>query len=98
MSPSGPFYLNRKTGAWSYPRVDSMRSASRKYRLIHESLDAAEFPPWKTPIIVIFPTRDPLVRDVRRRFAKAKSVEGMRLGGQMIGDRFIEDAYVYRIS
>lgn len=26
------------------------------------------------------------------------SAKGMRLGGQMIGDRFIEDAYVYRIS
>jgi hypothetical protein len=35
---------------------------------------------------------------LRRIFAKTKSVEGMRLGGQMIGDRFIEDAWVYRIS
>jgi hypothetical protein len=31
-------------------------------------------------------------------FGKANSVEGMRLGGQMIGDRFLEDAYLYRIS
>jgi len=99
MSPSGPFYLNRKTGrlVLSARRFDAV-GVTKAYRLIHESLDAAEFPPWKTPIIVIFPTRDPLVRDMRRRFAKAKSVEGMRLGGQMIGDRFIEDAYVYRIS
>jgi len=25
-------------------------------------------------------------------------VEGMRLGGQLVGDRFIEDGYAYRIS
>ena len=41
---------------------------------------------------------DPFVRELRRLFGKARSVEGMRLGGQMIGDRFVEDAYVYRIS
>jgi hypothetical protein len=40
---------------------------------------------------------DPFVRQLRRRFGKAKSVEGMRLGGQLFGDRYIEDAYVYRI-
>jgi hypothetical protein len=41
---------------------------------------------------------DPFIRALRRLFGKTKSVEGMRLGGQMIGDRFVEDAYVYRIS
>ena len=30
--------------------------------------------------------------------AKAKDVLGMRLGGQTIGNRFIENAYVYRIQ
>lgn len=68
------------------------------YGLVHDSLDAAGFTPEKTPPIMILPMADPLVRELRRLFGKAKSVEGMRLGGQMIGDRFVEDAYVYRIS
>jgi hypothetical protein len=68
------------------------------YGLLNESLAAAGFPLRKTPIITILPMADLFIKDLRRVFAKTKSVEGMRLGGQMIGDRFIEDAYVYRIS
>jgi hypothetical protein len=66
--------------------------------LVHDSLDAAGITPQRAPLVMILPMNDPFIRDLRRRFAKAKSVEGMRLGGQMFGDRFIEDAYVYRIS
>ena len=68
------------------------------YRLLHDSLSRAEVALKKTPAIIIFPTSDPFVRELRRIFGKTKSVEGMRLGGQMIGDRFVQDAYVYRIS
>jgi hypothetical protein len=68
------------------------------YGLVHDSLDAAGFTPEKTPPIMILPMADPLIRELRRLFGKTKCVEGMRLGGQMIGDRFVEDAYVYRIS
>ncbi len=49
------------------------------------------------PPILILPTKDPFVRELRRIFGKSKDVTGMRLGGQMIGNRFISDAYVYRI-
>jgi hypothetical protein len=41
---------------------------------------------------------EPFIRDLRRIFGKAASVEGMRLGGQTIGGRGLDDAYVYRIS
>jgi hypothetical protein len=41
---------------------------------------------------------DPFIKSLRRMFGKTKSVEGMRLGLQTIGDRFVEDAFVYRIS
>jgi len=80
-------------------RFDSL-GTRKAYGLANESLDAAESPPRrrKTPIIMILPMTDPFIRGLRRIFAKAKDVEGMRLGGQMIGDRFLEDAYVYRIS
>ena len=68
------------------------------YGLLHDSLAPAGFTPEKTPPIMILPMADPSIRELRRLFGKTKSVEGMRLGGQMIGDRFLEDAYVYRIS
>jgi hypothetical protein len=68
------------------------------YGLIHEALEGAGFTPRKTPPIMILPMTDPFIKELRRLFGKTKSVEGMRLGGQLIGDRFIEDAYVYRIS
>jgi len=48
--------------------------------------------------IMILPTRDPFIRELRRIFGKTKSVLGMRLGGQSIGNRFVSDAYVYRIK
>lgn len=68
------------------------------YRLLNDTLAAAGFTPEKTPPILILPMTDPSVKELRRLFAKTRSVEGMRLGGQMIGDRYVEDAYIYRIS
>jgi len=66
--------------------------------LVFDALNAAGFPIEKTPTIFILPMTDPSVRALRRIFGKAKTVEGMRLGGQQIGNRWVEDAYVYRIS
>lgn len=68
------------------------------YRLLRDSLASAGFPAQRTPPVIILPTHDPFICELRRTFGKTKSVEGMRLGGQMIGDRFVQDAYVYRIS
>lgn len=68
------------------------------YRLVHDSIAVKGFTPERTPPIMILPMTDPFIRELRRVFGKTKSAEGMRLGGQMIGDRFVEDAYVYRIS
>jgi hypothetical protein len=67
------------------------------YGLLHESLSAAGIGVEKTPLILIFPMSDPFIRQLRKRFGKTKSVEGVRLGGQLIGGRFVEDGYVYRI-
>jgi hypothetical protein len=52
---------------------------------------------YRLPIVMILPTKDPFIREIRGMFSKAKDVTGMRLGGQTIGNRFIENAYVYRI-
>lgn len=53
---------------------------------------------FRLPIVMILPTKDPFIRELRKIFGKAKSVTGMRLGGQTIGNRFIDNAYVYRIQ
>lgn len=68
------------------------------YHYLGELLIAAGLPPEDTPSIVILPVTDPFIKGLRRRFGKTKSAEGKRLGKQMIGDRFVEDAFVYRIS
>lgn len=67
------------------------------YSLLHETLAAAGLPPHKIPVLLILPTSDPFIKELRRLFGKTRSVGGMRLGGQMIGGRFVQDAYVYRI-
>jgi hypothetical protein len=68
------------------------------YGLLHETLAPAGFAPRNTPPLMILPTKDPFIRELRRIFGKTNSTEGMRLGGQLIGGRFVQDAYVYRIS
>ncbi|MBS1820487.1 MAG: hypothetical protein JST61_00685 [Acidobacteria bacterium] len=50
------------------------------------------------PTIMVLPTKDPFIRELRSIFGRSKEVIGMRLGGQRIGNRFLSNAYVYRIS
>jgi len=77
------------------PGLDAGRDA---YGLVVEAMAKAGFTPETSPVYVIYRMKHKFIRELRRIFAKARSVEGMRLGGQLIGDKFIEDAYVYRIS
>jgi hypothetical protein len=53
---------------------------------------------YRLPTIMILPTKDSFIRELRKIFGKTKSVTGMRLGGQTFGSRFIDNAYVYRIQ
>jgi hypothetical protein len=69
------------------------------YRLLHNALAQAGFPPSNRPLTRIFPMSDPFVKALRRIYAKYKDItDGNRIGGRMIGDRFIEDGYIYRIT
>lgn len=79
------------------PKFDDGRLQDA-YGKLHKALDAAAFPLELTPTVVIMRTSDPFIKALRKIFGKAKSVEGMRLGGQTIGNRFLDDAHVYRIS
>jgi hypothetical protein len=77
------------------PQLDGSKHS---YGLVNEGLYKAGYAIEKTPPLWIMPMNDPFIRGLRKLFGKTKSVEGMRLGLQTIGNRFIEDAYVYRIS
>jgi hypothetical protein len=102
--------LKVKVALWTYlPEYEEWRLvlASRRfdevgafdaYGLLHDALEKGDITLEQTPPVMILNMNSAFIKGLRRIFGKAKSVEGMRLGGQTIGDRFIEDAYTYRIS
>jgi hypothetical protein len=67
------------------------------YRKLIDTLWSSDLD-WASSPIQLQSTKTPLVRELRRIFRKAASVAGMRLGGQMIGGGWVEEAYVYRIQ
>lgn len=78
------------------PRLDEVEGA-KAYGLLREILDAEGISGRLKPTLTIMRMSDPFIRALRRTFSKAKGVEGMRLGKQLIGDRWVEEALVYRI-
>jgi len=81
----------------SDPYLDTL-GIKEAYLALHDALASAGIETEQTPTVMILPASDAFIRSLRRVFGRTKNAEGMRLGGQMIGDRFVEDAYVYRIS
>lgn len=73
---------------------ESQRSA---YLQIVEALEKAGIPIHRQPSIFLRPMKNPMIQSLRKGFATAKDTYGMRLGGQTWGDKFLEDAFVYRI-
>jgi hypothetical protein len=65
--------------------LDSLELRSA-YGFVFDSLRSAGFTPENTPPIMILRMTDPFIKALRRRFGKTLSVDGMRLGGQLIGD------------
>lgn len=70
----------------------------QRYLRVNDAMMSAGIGSRQAPSVMIMKTTDPFVRDLRKVFGKAKSVEGMRLGGQSFGDRYVEDGFAYRIS
>lgn len=68
------------------------------YQSLHEALSSAGVSLERTPPVLILRMADPFVKELRRLFGRTKATVGMRLGGQLIGDRFVDDAFVYRIK
>jgi hypothetical protein len=77
-------------------RLDQTSSLSG-YTEINETLKKAGFPFRRKPTISLRPMDKPFIQALRRTFASASDTYGMRLGGQVFGDQYLEDAFVYRI-
>jgi hypothetical protein len=50
------------------------------------------------PSIMILRPDDPFILDLRSRYSKMPHMSGTRIGGGSIGNRFVEDGYVYKIA
>jgi len=78
-------------------KLDSLNPGDAYLRVIR-ALKRAGFTVRESPALVVMKTTDSFVRELRKVFGKSASVAGMRLGGQRWGDRFIDDAYTYKIA
>jgi hypothetical protein len=67
------------------------------YTEINEALKRAGFPFRRKPTISLRSMDKPFIQALRSAFASTADTYGMRLGGQMFGDKYLEDAFVYRI-
>ncbi len=76
----------------SLDALTPLAQLARTQGILRKSIPAEQL-----PTLWIMNTHDDFPKRLRKLLGSAKSVEGMRLGGQFIGDRFVEDAYVYRI-
>jgi len=102
--------LNVKVALWAYlSEYEDWRLivASRKfdevgmfeaYGLIHKALKNGGLTVAQFPIVMILGMKTPFIKSLRRRYGKTNSVQGIRVGNQLFGDRFVEDGLVYRVS
>jgi hypothetical protein len=67
------------------------------YRQISEALRHANIPIHRRPDILLLPMNSKMIAALRKIFGATKDIYGMRLGSQSFGDKYIEDAFVYRI-
>jgi hypothetical protein len=93
------YAITADDGGWrlmiASPSIDQT-SKLKAYKQVLEPLQG--WSRYLLPQLVVFDMKDPMVRELRKTFAGAGDVTGMRLGGQLFGNRVIEDAYVYRIQ
>ena len=68
------------------------------YTQIIEAMDKAGIPMHRRPTLLMKPMNDPMIKGLRSLFASTADTRGMRLGGQMFGNKYLEDGVVYRIK
>ena len=52
---------------------------------------------YERPTVLLLKMKDEMIRRLRQLFSRCKDVQGMRLGGHVIGNRFVSEAFVYRV-
>jgi hypothetical protein len=67
------------------------------YGQINNAMEKAGIPISRRPKVFFRSMDKPFIKSLRSIFAKAADTYGMRLGGQVFGDQYLEDAFVYRI-
>jgi hypothetical protein len=67
------------------------------YSEINEAIRKAGIPVHRKPTIFLRPMDNPMIQALRSAYASMSDNYGMRLGSQMFGDKYLEDAVVYRI-
>jgi hypothetical protein len=74
------------------------QSSSRMgYTEINAAIKKAGIPVHRKPTIFLRSMESPFIKALRRTFSQVSDTYGMRLGGQKFGDKYLEDAFVYRI-
>ena len=67
------------------------------YSEINEAIRVAGIPFHRKPTIYLRPMDNPMIQALRSAYASMSDNYGMRLGSQIFGDKYLEDAVVYRI-
>jgi len=80
------------------PGLDQ-KSEFSGYTQIIDAMDKAGIPVHRQPSFFMRPMDDPMIQALRSSsiYASEAGTYGMRLGGQVFGDKYLEDAFVYRI-
>jgi hypothetical protein len=69
----------------------------KAFGLVRDAVDAAGMTGYHDLSVLIYRMSHPFIRELRKRSAKWKYVEGDRIALELIGDKFVDDSYVYRI-
>jgi hypothetical protein len=67
------------------------------YTEINDAIHRAGIPMHRQPTIFLRPMDNPMIQALRSTYASMSDNYGMRIGSQMFGDKYLEDAVVYRI-
>lgn len=74
------------------------QSSSRSgYSEINDAIRVAGIPIHRKPTIFMRPMNDPMIKALRGAYASMSDNYARLLGGQTFGDKYLEDAVVYRI-
>jgi hypothetical protein len=72
-------------------------SPLKGYGQVVQALRNANIPIHRRPDILLLPMNSKMIEALRSLFGATKDVYGMRVGSQSFGDKYIEEALIFRI-